>query len=1406
MFHQYKISSKVEILINDLKNFIPNDKINETYKKIGFFFTDTNEKSDFQARELKSIHLDYQCHKIKFVMHRNHANMNNIFNQIGIVSLNIYGTEIVKIKDITDNLKINDISNKLDINFQIENQIKENQNIKKINNVNIHTPNFKNHLTNDQIEFKNNDKISNFLNINKSNMINTLKNINNSNLDRSKIKNNNSCINSNKNIYKENTHNSDKSYFSNVIKGDENVFKDKIYYLISQKETAIKEENYDKAKVICEFIKKLKDLSNKILLLEKEKKIAVDNEDFDRAKFIKNEINAIKNQAEFSNKDDLLISDSDKKNLNIIKSDLEIKKKGCGFYNILENNNEFNNNDFGKKPKLYRPENTFDNTNKLQKRRDMNINNISNNKKNEFLYNSNYENNKPQLGYMHTPNYVNRKIKHQLNKLMDSTQENLINNLYSSLEIKPSNKISNLEEIEKPKIIPENENRTIETEKRYNRIQPQLIKKNLNNKNNENNNFHDNSIRTSRNINNGGKIRIEDFNNSMEAINRPVLSPKTIAIDKNSSKKRRVFNRNIKEIFGSREKDFEYIFNSTELKSKDIFHTDRDDRAIKGINKDFSEFVMEKLKIDKSILQKEKEVIYKKMQNESIILNTEKNDAIENTLNSKNNPNNNILKIKNENNKTNKKESINETEKENLENSIRNKSPKNLIQLNTKLSENKEDIKELDNQKEISKINLTNIEENNGIVNEKNINQMRVGFPNILQIQNKIRKKHPITKDIINDKKLNILISKKNSENIQLKLLNYNIEKKEIKDLTKISERILTEENLITKNQDENESKSFHVIDDNYNNNKNSKSNPMIIKDNDEGKENSEKNYILEHREEEDRDKETVTLSDAKPLYNFLSYNIIKMLFSKNWKIRERALRVIEGEVLNYPNLQETKIFGSNKILDIYYSIVYSSVYILSSNILPLFIICLNLFKLTLKKFQKEKDLFDLVQKKKSELNNLTTNAIELIIQKLGDINPKVRDIAEASLTEISNFNLVGEKLLLEILINGKSINLKGKSPKYLLAKLLLINKIINLHGIYKYSNSILIENIINYAKISFDNISKEIREESINILLCIYNLTKDKNNFITKNIENADTKIFDDFKQKLSFLLNEKFDDKKNKKSNSFKMNDSSLTIDKNYDLNIIHKNQELNDKTGSILLETISINNFINNTNKNSSNKQNKIKNNESLMKIKNSKNKKIEKNYIENSLLKNRSYSSKNENSRQNNKNEISNIDYNNDSSIKIIINNNNFNYNCKNKDADQLKINLTGNHKLKENSENRQNNIINKFRYNANSNKNFNDQILNLNNSIDKILLKNEDKKFPLIEKKERNFLDFHTIDNNNYGFKTKSIVKPIYINMNENTKQTNKENLLKSVDKAENKIFNSEEKNELIYGKFNSIKK
>ena len=91
--HQYNIASKIEIFV------LPPQS--EKFKKIGYLSLDSNERSNFQARELKTVYTDYVCIRVKFNLLRCHQNSHNIYSQVGLIALSVLG-EFPKIQSLND--------------------------------------------------------------------------------------------------------------------------------------------------------------------------------------------------------------------------------------------------------------------------------------------------------------------------------------------------------------------------------------------------------------------------------------------------------------------------------------------------------------------------------------------------------------------------------------------------------------------------------------------------------------------------------------------------------------------------------------------------------------------------------------------------------------------------------------------------------------------------------------------------------------------------------------------------------------------------------------------------------------------------------------------------------------------------------------------------------------------------------------------------------------------------------------------------------------------------------------------------------------------------------------------------------------------------------------------------------
>lgn len=92
--HQSLIATMIEIHVGTVAEntiIIPQ---NAKFQKLGFITLSDNERTNYKARELKSILVDALGVFVKFVIHKNHVNRHNLCNQVGIVAINVIGDEI----------------------------------------------------------------------------------------------------------------------------------------------------------------------------------------------------------------------------------------------------------------------------------------------------------------------------------------------------------------------------------------------------------------------------------------------------------------------------------------------------------------------------------------------------------------------------------------------------------------------------------------------------------------------------------------------------------------------------------------------------------------------------------------------------------------------------------------------------------------------------------------------------------------------------------------------------------------------------------------------------------------------------------------------------------------------------------------------------------------------------------------------------------------------------------------------------------------------------------------------------------------------------------------------------------------------------------------------------------------
>ncbi|KAM3573336.1 hypothetical protein VYU27_004695 [Nannochloropsis oceanica] len=86
--HQCKIATKIELFIGDGSTYE-----SAAFARLGYLSLNSNQRSDFQARELKSVFLSCSGRYLKLIIHQCYVNKYNLFNQVGLIAINLLGGE-----------------------------------------------------------------------------------------------------------------------------------------------------------------------------------------------------------------------------------------------------------------------------------------------------------------------------------------------------------------------------------------------------------------------------------------------------------------------------------------------------------------------------------------------------------------------------------------------------------------------------------------------------------------------------------------------------------------------------------------------------------------------------------------------------------------------------------------------------------------------------------------------------------------------------------------------------------------------------------------------------------------------------------------------------------------------------------------------------------------------------------------------------------------------------------------------------------------------------------------------------------------------------------------------------------------------------------------------------------------
>lgn len=98
--HQFLIPTKIEVFIGNVPDMQAPSLLTCKFRRLGYVSLVDNQNTNFKARELKSVHLDAHGQFVKLLVHKNHVNKYNLFNQVNIIAANVIADDIESFPEI----------------------------------------------------------------------------------------------------------------------------------------------------------------------------------------------------------------------------------------------------------------------------------------------------------------------------------------------------------------------------------------------------------------------------------------------------------------------------------------------------------------------------------------------------------------------------------------------------------------------------------------------------------------------------------------------------------------------------------------------------------------------------------------------------------------------------------------------------------------------------------------------------------------------------------------------------------------------------------------------------------------------------------------------------------------------------------------------------------------------------------------------------------------------------------------------------------------------------------------------------------------------------------------------------------------------------------------------------------
>ncbi len=283
----------------------------------------------------------------------------------------------------------------------------------------------------------------------------------------------------------------------------------------------------------------------------------------------------------------------------------------------------------------------------------------------------------------------------------------------------------------------------------------------------------------------------------------------------------------------------------------------------------------------------------------------------------------------------------------------------------------------------------------------------------------------------------------------------------------------------------------------------------------------------------------------AEPLIPVLSHDIVKLLFSKQWRNKEEGIKILIDEISKHPNSQLLSVHGVDKIL---IAILGASSNVLTCSISQPLMATMDMLKILFNKFRGS----NIDGYYRGDFENYVDQCMLNLIEKVGDANLKLKEKAENTIMEFANSALVGHKTVFEDLIMGQVKKTLVKSARHMSGRINLISRMIDNFGWNE--KDVPIDSLIPYAVNAYKDPNKEIREAAFNLIMKIYGYVGDEVRKYFKDLRPAQVNMLEEGFENLDGMNievenkeNEEYEDQPQKPNTSNKNNKAQISQNQN-------------------------------------------------------------------------------------------------------------------------------------------------------------------------------------------------------------------------------------------------------------------